>query len=245
MTTPDPKRFYDQTMPDKLGMDYEAARWKANPLLAAQYEMLRQQVGTWAKKHAPNAGRILEVGPGPGTWTKMLLAENPHASYTLVDISSEMLAQAKEALASYPNVSFVESDLAAFTNDEPFDLFFSSRAIEYMPDKELICRRIASLLTPGGEGAIVTKMPKPFFERLRGTSVASLHSGQIGPRALTRLLAEAGLTVTGVRVATATVPGVRSAAFNRFAFALLSRLPLIAPLRIFAESYLVTFTKHV
>jgi ubiquinone/menaquinone biosynthesis C-methylase UbiE len=242
---PDPKAFYDQAMPQKLGMDYEAARWKTNPLVAAQYDMLANVVRRLATPRVRSASRILEVGPGPGTWTKLLLESNPDASYTLVDISTEMLTQARTALAAHKNVSFTESDLAAYTNHESFDFFFSSRAIEYMPDKEGIARHIASLLRPGAEGVIITKMPKPFFERMRRADVSSLHAGQIGPGALTKYFHQAGLTVTEVRIATATVPGMRSVSLNRLAFSLLSRIPLIAPLRVFAESYAVTFRKNV
>ncbi len=243
MAIPDPRSFYDETMPQKQGGDYEHARWRANPLLAAQYEMTADAVDRVVAPLARGAARVLEAGPGPGTWTKRLLAANAAAAYTLVDISREMIAQARRGLSGHANVTLVEGDFAALEPSEPFDFFFSSRAIEYMPDKEAAMRKVSELLRAGGRGALITKMPKPFFDRLRGRGLRSLHSAQIAPRALVRLLERSGLEVGAVRIATATVPLVGSASLNRWAYRILARLPFMFPLTLFAESYLVTFRK--
>lgn len=239
----DPKAFYDTVMPEKLGNDYEGARWRANPLLSAQYRMMTDVITRLINPNIRRASRVLEVGPGPGTWTKFFLEVNPTAQYTLVDISREMLAQAREKLSEHTNVSFTESDFLAFESVQPFDFFFSSRAIEYMLDKQVAVRKISSLLAPGAYGAVVTKMPKPFFDWARGRSSRTLHSAQIHPTTLSRLLRANGLTIREVRIATATVPLINSATLNEFVYRRLSRFPLFFPFTLFAESYLVTFRK--
>lgn len=240
MTIPDPKRFYDETMTAKLGADYERVRWASSPLLAAQYDMMVDLMERLAVPRVREAHRVLEAGPGPGTWTKLLLAANPEASYTLVDISEKMLAQARASLADAPAVSFVESDLARFVADEPFDFFFSSRAFEYMPDKAAIVGKLWNLLVPGGRGVIITKMPKPFFDFIRGRGGRALHSGQIAPSALARLLVHQGFDIEEIRMATATVPLAGSAALNRAAYRLFSRAPVVP---LFSESYAIAFRK--
>jgi ubiquinone/menaquinone biosynthesis C-methylase UbiE len=245
MSHPDPKSFYNDTMPDKVGGDYESARWHANPLLSAQYRMMIDVLNRLVVPISHRASRVLEVGPGPGTWTKFLLTANQNARYTLVDISKEMLAQAREGLASHTDVTFVESDLLAFESSQPFDFFFSSRAIEYMPDKRAAARKIASLFAPGAHGAIITKMPKPFFDQVRGRKVATLHTGQIAPRDLARILEHSGLIVEKIRIATATLPGFSSARANGWVYMLLKHLPLFFPFTLFAESYLIIFRKPV
>jgi SAM-dependent methyltransferase len=241
--TSDPRTFYDTVMPEKLGGDYERARWKAHPLLSAQYRMMTDVLNRSITPNVRHAWRVIEVGPGPGTWTKLLLEANPDAEYTLVDISKEMLAQTREVLAGHAKVSFVESDLLAFESLQPFDFFFSSRAVEYMPDKRAAVRKIASLIAPDAHGAIITKMPKPFFNQMRGRQVAALHTGQITPRNLARILTESGLIVDKVRIATATLPGFGSARANGWIYALLKHLPLFFPLSLLAESYIVIFRK--
>lgn len=242
---PDPKSFYNNVMPGKVDGDYERARWGANPLLAAQYRMMTDLLGRFVAPSVRTARRVLEVGPGPGTWTKQLLAANPRAAYTLVDISKEMLAQARAELAGEQHVAFVESDLLEFDSSQPFDFFFSSRAIEYMPDKQVVAHKIASLLSQGARGAIITKMPKPFFDRMRGRAPRVLHSSQIRPDALADLLRAEGLGIEKVRIATATVPFLRSARLNTFAYWLLKHIPLVPPLTLFAESYILTFRKSI
>lgn len=240
----DPKSFYDRTMPEKFGGDYESARWAANPLLRAQYKMLADALRRQVFPLVAPAARVLETGPGPGTWTKLLLEANPSARYTLVDISHEMLSRARGALADQANIDFVESDLLAYESAESYDFFFSSRAIEYMPDKTAAARKIASLLAPGASGAVITKMPKAFFDRMKGRDSA-LHVGQIAPDDLVRLFEQAGLSVERVRIATATFPGFGSARLNSLVYAILKYVPLFFPLSLFAESYLVTFRKPV
>ncbi len=238
----DPKAFYDRTMPAKFGGNYESARWAANSLLRAQYRMLADALRRRVFPLIAHAARVLETGPGPGTWTKLLLEANPSARYTLVDISHEMLTRAQGALADRTNVDFIESDLLAYESSDPYDFFFSSRAIEYMPDKAAAVRKIASLLSPGAAGAVVTKMPKPFFDRVKGRTSA-LHVGQIAPKDFICLLEQADLVVERVRIATATFPGIGGARLNSFVYAILKHVPLFFPLSLFAESYLVTFRK--
>lgn len=241
--TLDPKAFYDTVMPEKLGSDYEEARWRANPLLSAQYRMMTDVITRLINPNIRRASRVLEVGSGPGTWTKLLLEANSTADYVLVDISREMLTQAREKLTGRTNISFAESDLLAFESSQLFDFFFSSRAIEYMPDKRAAVQKVASLLVPGAQGAIITKIPKPLFDWARGRSSRTLHNGQIYPVALARFLRQSGLVVEQTCIATATVPLINSAPFNELVYRLLKRVPLFFPFTLFAESYLVMFRK--
>lgn len=242
---PNPKQFYDTVMPSKLGGNYESARWEASPLLAAQYRMMADALERWVVPSIRHARHVLEVGPGPGTWTKLLLHANSEAGYTLVDISREMFAQARVGLAGRSNVSFVESDFLAFDSSQPFDFFFSSRAIEYMSDKRAVVRKIESLLAPGARGAIISKMPKPFLDRLRARGSRALHSAQMRSGMLVRLLQSRGFVIENVRIATATVPLVGSATLNSVAYRLLKHVPLVFPVTLFAESFLITFRKPV
>ena len=232
-------------MPGKYGSDYEHTRWRANPLLSAQYRMMTDVLNRLVVPIVRRASHVLEVGPGPGTWTKHLLEANFAAHYTLVDISREMLAQAREGLAGRTNITFVEGDLIVFESSEPFDFFFSSRAIEYMSDKRAAVEKIASLLRRVSHGAIITKMPKPFFDQVRGRKVATLHTGQTAPCDLAPILEHSGLIVEKIRIATATLPGFGSARANSWVYMLLKHLPLFFPFTLFAESYLITFRKPV
>lgn len=230
-------------MPGKQGQDYEHARWHATPLLEAQFAMMTKTLAKVAVPPVTHASSILEVGPGPGTWTKMLLVANPTARYVLLDISREMLDRARQTLAAHQGITYIEEDLANYVPEEKHDFFFSSRALEYMPDKQKALSVIAHALVTGGEGVIITKMPKELFYKLRGRVVPEFHRGQIAPRALAQCLRANGLEVQGVRIATATVPGIQSAWLNQLVHKVLLSIPLVPLVSMFAESYAIHFRK--
>ena len=230
-------------MPAKQGEDYEHARWDATSLLAAQRWMMERVLARMVAPRLRGKRRILEIGPGAGTWTKYCLAIEPDGDYTLLDISREMLIRAEQALAGKQNIQYTEGDVLSYTSERPFDFIFSSRAIEYVDDKSALATQLAFLLEQGGEGVLITKMPKLFFDWLRGRSGRAFHSGQVNPARLTALLREAGFTITSVRIATATVPAFHSPTLNKIVFTLLSFLPLFPPFTLFAESYLISFKK--
>lgn len=233
----DPKTFYDERMPAKYGASYEKGRWERTALERAQFWMMERIMRDTVLPFMGTVNRVLEIGPGPGTWTKVLQERNPSAQYTLVDISLMMLAQARERMRG--SVEFIESDWVSFQSERPYDFFFSSRSLEYVNDKREAVAIVARSLKSGGRGVLITKTPKPLFDAWRGRKT-SLHQDQIAPRSLARLLRANGLKVCSVRIATATVPGIGSAAANKAAFNLLRQVPLIP---LFSESYAILFYK--
>lgn len=236
----DPKKFYDTVMPQKYGADYEASRWHENPLLQAQFEMMQNLMNRIVLPFMRTPARVLEVGPGPGTWTNMLQKKAPGASYTLVDISTVMLSQARANVQG--SVEFIESDWTSFHPEGEYDFFFSSRALEYVEDKKKAIEVVMQSLKIGGRGVIITKTPKPFFDVLRGRK-SSLHQGQITPESLASFIRTSGGKVHAVHLATATFPGFSHPILNRFVFFLCQNLPFVFPITLFSESYGIVFEK--
>ncbi len=236
----DAHTFYTEQVGEAVAGDYEAARWNTSPLKRAQYDMTKEAITRHALPLFSSVPSILEVGPGPGTWTKLLIKENPKASLTLVDLSKDMLGMAREALIGNSQISFVESDFLAFPTNAQYGGFFSSRAIEYF-DYKKAATHVAALLMPGAPGVIITKTPKPLFDFLKNRS-SGMHTTQIAPSALTNVLRSEGFLVRKVRIATATVPGLGSRTLNMLMFRFLTTLPLPL-LSVFSESYMVVFEK--
>lgn len=236
----DPKTFYDEVMPHKYGDDYEAARWKNDPARHAQFLMMHSVMERFVLPFMGSPKSVLEIGPGPGTWSKVLKAHTPNAEFTLVDISTVMLSQARASLGE--NMQYVESDWVSFTPKRQYDFFFSSRAFEYVLDKDKALQVVQGALAPGGRGVIITKTPKPLFDRIRGRT-SSIHQGQCEAHVLAADLNTAGFRVVGVHPATGTFPGFSHPLLNRAVFAVCSRLPFIFPLTLFSESYVVLFEK--
>jgi len=235
--------FYNQTLNTERH-PYEVTRWFSTPERKAAYAMTHHVVHARVVPRLVSGARVLEVGAGPGTWTKELLAHDADVSVDVVDISDDMVAQARDGLKAYAGrVSFLRADFATFQPQQQYDLFFSSRAIEYMPDKAAVAKIIAASLKEGGVGCIVTKYPHYRRMKLRGKNVRNVHTLQVAPAELAAWLRDAGCTVLGMYPVTFVFPRLHAARLDMLLFRLLHRLPLrlVAPV---VESYLVVFQKH-
>jgi 2-polyprenyl-3-methyl-5-hydroxy-6-metoxy-1,4-benzoquinol methylase len=101
----------------------------------------------------PKEMKVLEIGCGAGRVTRALgrLFGEVHA----VDISAEMVRQAREALASMPNVHIYQNsgkDLSVLGRLQ-VDFAFSTIVFQHIPSREVIgtyVRDVHRLLRPGG-----------------------------------------------------------------------------------------------
>lgn len=101
----------------------------------------------------PKQMRVLEIGCGAGRVTAAL-AET-FGEVHAVDISGEMVAQARQALASRPNAHVYQNngmDLSVIPAGEGFDFAFSMIVFQHIPSREVIenyVREVHRLLKPG------------------------------------------------------------------------------------------------
>jgi len=101
----------------------------------------------------PKQMKVLEIGCGAGRVTRALaeLFGEVHA----VDISAEMVSQARSALADFPNAHVYQNsgcDLAV-VGDVQVDFAFSTIVFQHIPSREVIenyVREVNRLLRPGG-----------------------------------------------------------------------------------------------
>jgi len=222
---------------------YEGDRWSKNKIREAQFSMMQYVVRNHVILEDTECfSHCLEIGPGPGTWTNELMRVCPNASFTLVDISEEMLEEAKQQLEGH-DVNFVHSSAEDFSIEKKFDFFFSSRAIEYIENKESTLKSLLEKLDHGGHGAIITKMPHYRRAKLTGRNIPDIHQGQIAPKPLKQILAEAGCSNIRMRPATIHVPLVDTAWLNHLLFQIVKDMPLNPIVNFFVESYIIKFSK--
>lgn|GEM_PF-910841 len=140
---------------------YKNARWLKSHATRWDYEVTRR---TLLEELRPLPDdRVLEIGCGPGTWTREVAPLCSHV--TAVDISENMIAEAREYTRSLP-VAFVHSDFLQLSTEDRFDRVFSARAFEYIRPMSLVASKVSRLLMPGGTVVIITK-PKVSFWRGR------------------------------------------------------------------------------
>ncbi len=101
----------------------------------------------------PRQMKVLEIGCGSGRITRAL-AEIFGQVYA-VDISGEMILQARETLKSTPNAHVFQNngtDLSVL-GDIEVDFAFSYIVFQHIPSRQVICsyvREVSRLLRPGG-----------------------------------------------------------------------------------------------
>jgi ubiquinone/menaquinone biosynthesis C-methylase UbiE len=142
------------------------AKWFINSLRLGQSEEEFDQSGVveierlvladlplLAQGRDPKSLRVLEIGCGAGRMTKHLAAV--FGEVAGVDVSGEMIRQARARLAGIANARLYETsgvDFAIFP-DEEFDLILSAYVFQHVPSAEIIASNLREawrVLKPGG-----------------------------------------------------------------------------------------------
>ena len=98
--------------------------------------------------------RVLEIGPGPGTFSVQIARRLTSGHLDLFDIQPQMLAKVKRKLddAGYRNADFHSGDAGDGLPfpDKTFDVAFLASVIGEVPDRAACIRSMRQVLKPGG-----------------------------------------------------------------------------------------------
>jgi trans-aconitate 2-methyltransferase len=95
---------------------------------------------------------VLDAGCGSGRVTKLLLERLPRGHVVAVDSAPSMVEHAREALGERATV--FQSDLQELVLDDPVDAVFSNAVFHWVPDHDLLFRRLHDALKPGGRMSV-------------------------------------------------------------------------------------------
>lgn len=237
------KETFDEEIQDKFKHDYEYHRWFEKRIDRDRFDIMKKTISFHLKDISYK--KCFELGPGPGTWTKVLKEHEPDAQCTLLDISQKMKEQFFRNVEGTENISY---EIGAFEDYRlrkgRFDFFFSSRAIEYILDKKMVLKKVYSLLVPGGVGMIITKTPHYMKMQLLGQSTSWHHKNQIYPNDFVGLVGKLGFTDIEVYPVIIYIPIFgKIRLVNRILWRLLYRLRLSIFIQWITESYIVVFKK--
>ncbi len=107
------------------------------PRNSVRYRM-RKEIATIADwlEAVPQAGRVLDLGCGAGTWTKIFA--DRYTSVVGIEQSSSMVAAARTLLAPFPSAEIVEGDVRKDLPTGPYDLVFLGGLCMYLNDADAV-----------------------------------------------------------------------------------------------------------
>lgn len=162
--------------------------------LAAHYSVIDTQWRDWLyadahrtfdeamAKYLPPGGDILDLGAGTGANLGRLLdMDMPFASYTGVDVTEAMLAQARQKYASLPQAQFRRLDLMTDPLPEgPFELVISTWALEHMANPGLVVQKAWQQLGAGGHMALLFEVEdEGWYSRLENRVLGFFDAQQV------------------------------------------------------------------
>lgn len=158
------KGMYNSDIKKKYKNNYEFNRWFSNTHSYLDYYMSYKSIKHKVKKI--DIKSCFELGPGPGTWTKLIYRIHPKCKFKLIDISKSMKEQFLLEMRDQSNIDYEVCDFNSYKFNENYDLFFSSRAIEYIEKKEELIKKMYEILNEKGKGIIITKNENYCFPKI-------------------------------------------------------------------------------
>jgi cyclopropane fatty-acyl-phospholipid synthase-like methyltransferase len=140
-------RYYVATLKD----DWTDEEFFASGEQTVSEEILTDMVNICQGKD-PKEMRVIEIGCGAGRITRALA--RLFGDVRGVDVSGEMVEQARKALANTPNASVYQNngmDLSVLP-EGPYDFAFSTIVFQHIPSRDVIynyVREVNRLLRPG------------------------------------------------------------------------------------------------
>jgi trans-aconitate 2-methyltransferase len=121
---------------------------------ASSYDRLSEPQQQWAEevlarlRDLPPDSTLLDIGCGTGRVTEALVALVADGSVLAIDASPEMVALARRRLGAHAAVWC--EDVLELKLAEPVDAIVSTATLHWVGDHDLLWRRLAEALRPGG-----------------------------------------------------------------------------------------------
>lgn len=140
----DEPAFSQRMLENHLSQDHD---WASRRLT-----VIEQQI-TWITRQLPAGARILDLGCGPGFYTRLLAERGFHC--TGVDFSPASIKWARQrAQAADLNIDYIQQDIRTYHPTEPFDFImmtFGELNVFSATDAQSLISHCAQWLKPGGK----------------------------------------------------------------------------------------------
>ncbi len=163
-----------------------------SPTLYSRFEDERTRPARDLLAQVPEvAGRIVDMGCGPGNSTELLVGRWPDRDIVGLDSSPAMLVEARKRL---PSIRFEAADATTWTPEPDVGLVFANAIYQWIPDHLTVLPRVLGAMGEGG--ALAVQMPDnvaepshqlmrevaasgPWADRLAGAVRATLPSPRV------------------------------------------------------------------
>jgi trans-aconitate 2-methyltransferase len=122
--------------------------WDPERYLAFADERARPFVDLVARIDAHDPLRVVDLGCGPGTLTRLLADRWPGADVAGLDSSPEMIERAHAEGGA--QVRFDVADLREWQATDPVDVLVSNATLQWVPDHLGLLPRLVTQVAPGG-----------------------------------------------------------------------------------------------
>ena len=121
--------------------------WDPKTYLAFADERTRAAAELLARVPIEAAGRIIDLGCGPGNSTELLANRWPDAHLEGLDSSPDMIGQARESGVC---AEWSVADIADWRVSAPYDVIFSNATLHWVGDQTTLLPRLFQAIAPGG-----------------------------------------------------------------------------------------------
>lgn len=134
-----------------LDTSSKAALSQWDDLLRLQVDLFFEQERAFLARFAPwqAARHVLDVGCGNGYYLSQLRSAFPQKSYFGVDLSRELIAEARTRHGG-PALGFAEADFFAFSPARRFDLLLMRFIVQHLTDFATVLAQASRLVERGG-----------------------------------------------------------------------------------------------
>ncbi|MDQ8738283.1 class I SAM-dependent methyltransferase [Paenibacillus sp. LHD-38] len=112
---------------DAVAPNYDQQRRQLIPCFDDFYGMAADAVAC-----VNQAPRILDLGAGTGLFSAFIRSKYPLASFTLIDLSEEMLKEARARFGDNPAFNYIAADYSNYPYTEKYDAIISSLSIHHL-----------------------------------------------------------------------------------------------------------------
>jgi ubiquinone/menaquinone biosynthesis C-methylase UbiE len=131
------------------GMVFPADR--AASLLNPLRRLIQSPTRTVERMGLARTDRVLEIGCGPGYFSRAVAAAVPDGSLVLFDLQEAMLELARKRLLAFGNVQFTQGDASSLPfPDASFDAVLLVLVLGEVPDRDRCIAEVVRVLRPGG-----------------------------------------------------------------------------------------------